>query len=160
MAPNDHKAIAGHHYGYYSLLHRRYGPCSRRKKGPRRTNFSTMETELKHVLIYVNLNTTLDTIVFDMLFHLVSTLLPRITRCEKKYIMLFQKYTFYRSRYSDWLRNGRLRGRSSSPGTVKNFLHVVQTSSEVHPTSYPMGTRGTQCEADQSFPTSAEVNKI
>jgi hypothetical protein len=35
----------------------------------------------------------------------------------------------YRSRYSDWLGAGRLRGRSSSPGRVKNFLHVVQTSS-------------------------------
>jgi hypothetical protein len=45
-----------------------------------------------------------------------------------------------RSRYSDWLRAGRLRGRSSSPGSVKNFLHVVQTGSDVHPTSYPICT--------------------
>jgi hypothetical protein len=28
----------------------------------------------------------------------------------------------------------------SSPGRVKNFLHVVQTGSGVHPTSYPMAT--------------------
>jgi hypothetical protein len=44
-----------------------------------------------------------------------------------------------RSRYSDWLRAGRPRGRSSSAGNVKNFslLHVVQTGSGVHPTSYP-----------------------
>jgi hypothetical protein len=31
-------------------------------------------------------------------------------------------------------------GRSSSPGRVKNFLHVVQTGSGVPKTSYPMGT--------------------
>jgi hypothetical protein len=30
----------------------------------------------------------------------------------------------------------------SSPGRVKNFLHVVQTGSGVHPTSNPMGTGG------------------
>jgi hypothetical protein len=35
-----------------------------------------------------------------------------------------------RSRYSDWLWVGRPRGRSLSPGRVKNFLlHVVQTGS-------------------------------
>jgi hypothetical protein len=45
----------------------------------------------------------------------------------------------WRSRYSDWLLAGRLRGRSSSPGRVKNFLQIVQTASAVHPTSYPMG---------------------
>jgi hypothetical protein len=57
------------------------------------------------------------------------------------------KYTDYehgpgqRSQYSDWLQTGRLRGWSSSPGRVKNFLflHVIQTGSEVHPTYYPMG---------------------
>jgi hypothetical protein len=46
------------------------------------------------------------------------------------------------SRHSDWLRAGRPRGRSSSPGRAKNFLHVVHTGSEVHPTSYPMDTGG------------------
>jgi hypothetical protein len=35
-----------------------------------------------------------------------------------------------------------LRGRNSSSGRVKNFLHVVKTGSGVHPTSYPMGTAG------------------
>jgi hypothetical protein len=44
-----------------------------------------------------------------------------------------------RSRYSDWIRAVRPRGRSSGAGRVKNFLHVVQTGSGVHPTSYPMG---------------------
>jgi hypothetical protein len=46
------------------------------------------------------------------------------------------------SRDSDWLWAGRPRGRSSSPSRVKNFLHVTQTGSWVHPTSYPIGTRG------------------
>jgi hypothetical protein len=30
----------------------------------------------------------------------------------------------WHSRYRDWLRAGRPRGRSSSPSRVKNFLHV------------------------------------
>jgi hypothetical protein len=35
------------------------------------------------------------------------------------------------------------RGGSSSPGRVKNsVLHIVQTGSGVHPTSYKMGTGG------------------
>jgi hypothetical protein len=35
-------------------------------------------------------------------------------------------------------------GESSSPGRVKKFslLHIVQTGSGVHPTSYKMGTGG------------------
>jgi hypothetical protein len=58
-------------------------------------------------------------------------------------------------------------GRSSSPGRVKNFLHV-QTGSGAHPASYPMGTGGSfprgvkrqKGEADHSSPTSAEVKKM
>jgi hypothetical protein len=33
-------------------------------------------------------------------------------------------------------------GWSSSSGRVKNSLHVVQTASGVHPTSYPIGIGG------------------
>jgi hypothetical protein len=44
--------------------------------------------------------------------------------------------------YSDWLRAVRLSGRISSPGRNKNFLQMMQTGSEVHPTSYPVGTGG------------------
>jgi hypothetical protein len=44
-----------------------------------------------------------------------------------------------RSRYSDWLRAGRPRSQSSSPGRAKNFHHV-HTGSDVHPTSYPLDT--------------------
>jgi hypothetical protein len=39
-----------------------------------------------------------------------------------------------------WLDNRG--GQSSSPGRVKNFLHVVQTGSGANPASYPMGTGG------------------
>jgi hypothetical protein len=46
-------------------------------------------------------------------------------------------------------------------------LHVVQTGSGVHPTSYPMGTVGSSpgvkrpgSEVDHSLPTSAEVKKM
>jgi hypothetical protein len=34
------------------------------------------------------------------------------------------------------------RSRSSSPGRVKNFLHVAQTGSEAHPASYPVAGGG------------------
>jgi hypothetical protein len=60
-------------------------------------------------------------------------------------------------------------GGSSSPGRVKNFslLHIVQTDSGVHPTSYKMGTGGSfpgvklqGREADHSPPTGAEVKKM
>jgi hypothetical protein len=67
--------------------------------------------------------------------------------------MAYNKEPEQRSRYSDWLRAGRPRGRSSSPGRVKTFLHVVQTGSVVHPASCLMGTGG-------SFPPSADVKKM
>jgi hypothetical protein len=60
-------------------------------------------------------------------------------------------------------------GGSSSAGRVKNMslLHIVQTGSGVHPTSYKIGTGGTfpgvkrqGREADHSPPTSAEVKKM
>jgi hypothetical protein len=60
-------------------------------------------------------------------------------------------------------------GRSSSPGKGQEFslLHVVQTGSGVHPTSYPMGTGGSIPEGkaagawnDHSPQTSAEVKKM
>jgi hypothetical protein len=57
--------------------------------------------------------------------------------------------------------------QGSSPGRVKNFLHVVQTGSGVHPTSYPMaiavlslGVKRPGHEADHSPPASTEVKKI
>jgi hypothetical protein len=61
----------------------------------------------------------------------------------------------------------RARGRSSSPGRFKNFIHVVQIGSGVHPTSCQMH-RGALSprvyrqgrEADHSPTTSAEVKKM
>jgi hypothetical protein len=45
------------------------------------------------------------------------------------------------SRHSDWLRVRRPRGRSSSPGRVKNFLFSTSSRPALgSPTSYPMGT--------------------
>jgi hypothetical protein len=52
-------------------------------------------------------------------------------------------------------------------GSRFSLLHVVETGSEVHPTSYPMGTGGSfpgvkrrGREADHSPPTNAEVKKM
>jgi hypothetical protein len=69
--------------------------------------------------------------------------------------------------YSYWLRAGRPRGRSSSPGMGQDFspLHVVQTGSGAHPASYPMGTGGPfpggkaarDVKADHTPPTNAEA---
>jgi hypothetical protein len=64
----------------------------------------------------------------------------------------------------DWATEGS----EFEPYSDKNFLHVIQTSSEVYPTSYQMGTGGlfpTRVkrpgrEADPSPPASAEVKKI
>jgi hypothetical protein len=74
-----------------------------------------------------------------------------------------------RSWYSDWLRAGRQRGRSSSPGRVKNFLFSTSSRPAVVSTQPP-----TKCvpealsselkrpgrEADHSPPTGAEVKQI
>jgi hypothetical protein len=48
------------------------------------------------------------------------------------------------SRYSDWLQAGRPRGRSSSPGSGKNFFFPTsfRPCSGAHSASYPMGIGG------------------
>jgi hypothetical protein len=75
----------------------------------------------------------------------------RILRCHTyttqvkkvKFSLCLIKYcAMIVSRDSDWLRAGRSSGRSSIPGTVKNFFHFVETGSGVLITSYPMDTRG------------------
>jgi hypothetical protein len=74
-----------------------------------------------------------------------------------------------RSRYSDWLRAGRLRGRNSSPGTVKNFLFSTSFRPALGFTHPPIqwvpgvlspGVKRPGREADHSPPTSAEVKKM
>jgi hypothetical protein len=75
----------------------------------------------------------------------------------------------WRSRYSDWLRAGRRRGRSSSPGTVKNFhssmssrLALGSTQSPIQwvPGAFTPGVKRQGREADHSPPNSAEVKKV
>jgi hypothetical protein len=66
-----------------------------------------------------------------------------------------------------WLDDQEGREFESRQGKKFSLLHIVQTGSGVHPTSYPMGTRGSFTgdkaagrEADHSPPTSAEVKKM
>jgi hypothetical protein len=59
-------------------------------------------------------------------------------------IILTKCFPFVKNRYSEWLRGGGSRGRSSSPGRGKIFL--LSTSSRpalgVYSASYPMGIGG------------------
>jgi hypothetical protein len=59
---------------------------------------------------------------------------------------------------SDWLRAGRTEERDQK----FSLLHIVQTGSGVHPTSYKMGpgVKRQGREADHSPPTSAEVKNM
>jgi hypothetical protein len=72
------------------------------------------------------------------------------------------------SRYSDWLRAGRPRGRSSSPGKVKNFffstlsepaLGSTQLSIQCISGALSLEVKRQGREADHSPLTSAEVKK-
>jgi hypothetical protein len=76
---------------------------------------------------------------------------------------LFTKRNINIHRYSDWIRAGRLRGRGSSPGRVKNFhfsmlwrpaLGSTQPRIQLVP-----GVKRPGREADDSPTTSAEVKK-
>jgi hypothetical protein len=73
------------------------------------------------------------------------------------------------SRYSDWLRAGRPRGRSSSSRSVENFLFSIAPAPALGPIQPPlqwvMGPISPRVkrpgrEADYSPPTSAEVKKM
>jgi hypothetical protein len=89
---------------------------------------------------------------------------------DKKFIFYF----FYceiivrynSSRYSDWLRAGRPRSWSLSPGGIKNFLFSTSSRPALGPTQPPIqwvpgalssGANLQGREADQSPPASAEV---
>jgi hypothetical protein len=72
-------------------------------------------------------------------------------------------------RYSYWLRAGRPRGRSSSPGRVKNFLFSTSSRPALGPIQPPIqwapgalspGVKRQGREDDHSPPTSAEVKKM
>jgi hypothetical protein len=77
--------------------------------------------------------------------------------------------TLIRSRYSDSLRTGRLRGRGSSPGRVKNFhfsmssrppMGSIQPPIQWVPGALSPGVKRPGSETDHSPPTSAEVKKM
>jgi hypothetical protein len=98
--------------------------------------------------------------------------------CKLKQIMI-NVYTFchtilkackkqQRRRDSDWLRPGRPRSRSSSPGRDKNFhffissrptLRFTQPSIQWIPGALSPGVKRLVHEADHLPPTSAEVKK-
>jgi hypothetical protein len=72
------------------------------------------------------------------------------------------------SRYSDWLRARRPRGRSSSPGRIKTFLLSTSSRPILGSTQPPIqwvpgslspGVKRPECEADHSPQISEEVNK-
>jgi hypothetical protein len=69
----------------------------------------------------------------------------------------------------DWLRAGSPRGRSSSPGRVKNYLFSKSSRLALRSTQPPIqlvpgalspGVKRTGREADHSPPTSAEVEEM
>jgi hypothetical protein len=75
----------------------------------------------------------------------------------------------YRTRYSDWLRAGRLRDRGSSPGRVKNShfsmlsrpaLGSTQPPVQWVPGALSQGVNLPEREANHLPPTSAEVKKM
>jgi hypothetical protein len=78
------------------------------------------------------------------------------------------QYCKTRSRYSDWLQARRPRGRSSSPGRVKNFLFtssrpgLASTEPPVQrvPGILSPGLKRAGHEADHSPPASAKVKKM
>jgi hypothetical protein len=64
-------------------------------------------------------------------------------------------------RYSDWLRAGRPRFRSSSPGRIKKFLFSKLSRPALGSTQPPIpGVKRPGREADHSPVTSAEVKKM
>jgi hypothetical protein len=93
-----------------------------------------------------------------------------ITNMIKFLKLYFGRYiVLQRSRDSDWLRAGRPRGRSSSPGRVKNFLFSTSSRRALGSTQPPIqwvpgailsGVKRSGREADHSLPVSAEVKKI
>jgi hypothetical protein len=90
---------------------------------------------------------------------------------EATYVFYMRSLCFLipqRSRYIDWLRAGRPRGRSSSPGGRKNFHSSMSSRQALGPTQPPIKwmpvalspeVKLSRREADHSPPTSADVKK-
>jgi hypothetical protein len=69
------------------------------------------------------------------------------------------------NRYSDWPRTGRPRGRSSSPGKIKNFLFSTSCRSAMGSTQrvggdLAPGIKRPEREASHTLPSRAEVKRI
>jgi hypothetical protein len=82
---------------------------------------------------------------------------------ECRYIYRYIEEPGRCSRYSDWLRAGRPRGQSSSPGRAKNFLFSKSSRpapGSTQPIQWVPGVKRPGREADHSPPTSAEVKKM
>jgi hypothetical protein len=84
---------------------------------------------------------------------------------QKKMHKNFGREYLRKNIYSGWTT--KRSGVRVPVGYKCSLLHIVQTGSGVHPTSYKMGTGGSfpgvkqqGREADHSPPTSAEVKKI
>jgi hypothetical protein len=84
----------------------------------------------------------------------------------QRLIQLCEETAWERSRYSDWLRAARPRGRSSSPGRVQNFLFSTASrpalGSIQPPIQWVPGALSPEVkwlgrEADHSLPNSAAV---
>jgi hypothetical protein len=85
--------------------------------------------------------------------------IPHLSYCEPE----------QRNRYSDWLRPGRLRDRTSSPGRVKNFLFSTSSRPALRPNQLSIqrvpgalspGVRQEGRDADHSPAASAEVKRM
>jgi hypothetical protein len=97
----------------------------------------------------------------------VSSGVPSVSVTRMSLTRLLYLLPGYRSRYSDWVRAGRPRGRSSSPGRGKIFLFFTPSRPVPGPTQPPIqcipralssGVKRPGSEADHSPQTIAEVN--
>jgi hypothetical protein len=104
----------------------------------------------------------------------VTAYYTKDTNCEAPdFVILLHNVALFVSRgihrrYSDCLRTVRPRGRSSSPGRVKNLFFSISYRPALGPTQSPVqwlplalcpGIKRQEREADNSPPTSAEVRK-
>jgi hypothetical protein len=99
----------------------------------------------------------------------VKELHSTIEKMHAYYYNYYYKEPGERSQYSDWVRAGRQRGRSSSPRRAKNFLFSTLSRPALGPTQPPVqwvlgalfpGVKQPGREADQSPLNSAEVKKM
>jgi hypothetical protein len=100
----------------------------------------------RNLLTFRRINTCLHFVGYlhDLLFHPEyggSTLLRNVGKEVPDYTALYtgrQDLLLERSRYSDWLRAGRRKSRSSSPGRVKNFVFSTSSRPALGPTQPPI----------------------